>query len=134
MRREMGGQRWQGSNLNGWFYSPMLFAEVQPSMRIAQEEIFGPVISMIRVASLDEAVRINNQVTRTTGAEIHLPFGGTRGIGNVTGKRALPHLTFLPNGNRCTWATAGDCNGRKSTTRIRAGHLGAWLISLRIGE
>jgi aldehyde dehydrogenase (NAD+) len=82
-------------------------------MRIAREEIFGPVVSIISVRSLDEAIAVNNCVdyglssaifTRdvnnvframrdldtgivyvnagTTGAEIHLPFGGTKGTGN----------------------------------------------------
>ena len=82
-------------------------------MRIAQEEIFGPVVSMITVGSLEEAIKVNNatkyglsssiytadvnrafQAMRdvstgilyinagTIGAEVHLPFGGTRGTGN----------------------------------------------------
>ena len=39
---------------NGWFYEPTVFADVRPDHRIAQEEIFGPVLSVIRVGSLDE--------------------------------------------------------------------------------
>ena len=97
----------------GSFYEPTLFGGVRADMRIAQEEIFGPVLSMIPVADLDEAVRVNNgtayglssaiytrDVNRafrairelstgivyvnagTIGAEIQLPFGGTRGTGN----------------------------------------------------
>jgi aldehyde dehydrogenase (NAD+) len=46
----------------GFFYQPTIFDQVQPSMRIAQEEIFGPVLSMIAVKDLEEAVRVNNQV------------------------------------------------------------------------
>ncbi len=48
---------------NGHFYLPTLFTEVTPDMRIATEEIFGPVLSMIRVKSLEEAIEINNRVT-----------------------------------------------------------------------
>lgn len=45
----------------GFFLQPTVFDGVQSTMRIAQEEIFGPVISMIRVANLDEAiVQANN--------------------------------------------------------------------------
>ena len=97
----------------GNFYAPTLFSDVTPSMRIAQEEIFGPVVSLIEVDSLEEAIEVNNGVkfglsssifsrdvnkifraqrdldtgivyvnAGTTGAEIHLPFGGTKGTGN----------------------------------------------------
>lgn len=102
-----------GELAKGYFYQPTLFTDVEPFMRIAQEEIFGPVISIIPVDSLDEAIKVNNSVAYglsssiftqdvnrvftamrdldtgivyvnagTTGAEIHLPFGGTKGTGN----------------------------------------------------
>jgi alpha-ketoglutaric semialdehyde dehydrogenase len=82
-------------------------------MRIAQEEIFGPVVSVMRCRSLDEAIAIGNNVSYglsasiytsdvnkafaamrdlytgivyvnapTIGAEVHLPFGGTKATGN----------------------------------------------------
>jgi alpha-ketoglutaric semialdehyde dehydrogenase len=44
----------------GFFYQPTLFDGVTPNMRIAQEEIFGPVLSIIECATLDEAIEINN--------------------------------------------------------------------------
>jgi aldehyde dehydrogenase (NAD+) len=44
----------------GWFVEPTVFDGVQPDMRIAQEEIFGPVISVITYDDEDEAVRIAN--------------------------------------------------------------------------
>ena len=46
----------------GYFYKPTLFDNVTPEMRIGQEEIFGPVLSIIEVKSLDEAIRVNNNV------------------------------------------------------------------------
>ncbi len=46
----------------GYFYQPTLFADVKPDMRIAREEIFGPVLSAIEVGSLEEAVEVNNSV------------------------------------------------------------------------
>jgi aldehyde dehydrogenase (NAD+) len=46
----------------GFFYQPTLFDNVRPDMRIAQEEIFGPVLSIIEVGSLEEAIQVNNTV------------------------------------------------------------------------
>lgn len=55
----VGGQR---ADLDkGYFYSPTLFSDVSRTMRIAREEIFGPVLSAIEVASLEEAVEVNNE-------------------------------------------------------------------------
>jgi aldehyde dehydrogenase (NAD+) len=109
-----GGRRAESASLaNGWFYEPTIFAEVEPDMRIAQEEIFGPVVVLLPFATFDEAIEIANHVkyglsasiyTRdvnqayramrdletgivyvnapTIGAEIQLPFGGTKSTGN----------------------------------------------------
>lgn len=44
----------------GWFYRPTVFADVKPDHRIAQEEIFGPVLSVIKTRSLAEGIRILN--------------------------------------------------------------------------
>lgn len=44
----------------GYFVGPHIFADVKPNARIAQEEIFGPVLAVIRAADLDEAIRIAN--------------------------------------------------------------------------
>ncbi len=46
----------------GYFYQPTLLTEVTAGMRVAQEEIFGPVLSAIEVGSLEEAVEVNNNV------------------------------------------------------------------------
>jgi aldehyde dehydrogenase (NAD+) len=113
-RLVLGGHRLQeGAYARGWFHEPTIFANVQPSMRIAREEIFGPVVSVMRCRSLAEAIDIGNDVeyglsasiyTRdinnafaamrdmytgifyvnapTIGAEVHLPFGGTKATGN----------------------------------------------------
>jgi aldehyde dehydrogenase (NAD+) len=108
-----GNRATAGSLANGWFHEPTLFADVDPKMRIAQEEIFGPVVAMIPFGSFEEAIDIANGVTYglsasiytkdvnqayramrdietgivyvnapTIGAEIQLPFGGTKGTGN----------------------------------------------------
>jgi aldehyde dehydrogenase (NAD+) len=46
----------------GYFYAPTLFTDVGREMRIAREEIFGPVLSMIEVESLEDAIDVNNSV------------------------------------------------------------------------
>nr|BCX00041.1 MAG: aldehyde dehydrogenase [Bacteroidota bacterium] len=55
-----GAPATEGALSKGWFYQPTIFTEVQPHMRIAQEEIFGPVLSVIRVRSLEEAIEVLN--------------------------------------------------------------------------
>jgi acyl-CoA reductase-like NAD-dependent aldehyde dehydrogenase len=109
-----GGSRLEaGPYSKGFFHQPTIFTDVSPSMRIAREEIFGPVVSVIPCDSLDEAIEIGNSVeyglsasiytqdinraftamrdlytgifyvnAPTIGAEVHLPFGGTKNTGN----------------------------------------------------
>jgi acyl-CoA reductase-like NAD-dependent aldehyde dehydrogenase len=56
-----GGERdVEGENARGFFVKPTLFAEVKPQMKIAQEEIFGPVLSVIRFRDVEEAAEIAN--------------------------------------------------------------------------
>ncbi len=58
-----GGRRPTGSRTaKGWFYRPTIFTGVKPGSRLEQEEIFGPVLSVVRFSTFDEAVRINNGV------------------------------------------------------------------------
>jgi len=109
-----GGRRLtDGPHAHGFFHEPTIFTGVTPGMRIAREEIFGPVVSVIKCGSADEAVAIANDVAYglsasiytqdvnraframrdvytgifyvnapTIGAEVHLPFGGTKATGN----------------------------------------------------
>jgi len=59
----IGGERATGAGLErGWFYQPTVVTGVAPGMRVEQQEIFGPVLAVIKVASLDEAIRVNNDV------------------------------------------------------------------------
>jgi aldehyde dehydrogenase (NAD+) len=123
-----GGEVATGNGLeSGFYYRPTIFADVEPGMRVAQEEIFGPTTSLIPVQSFDEAIRVANGVrfglsssifTRdvnnaframrdldtgityinagTIGAEVHLPFGGTKDTGNghrEAGQAALDVFT-----------------------------------------
>ncbi len=58
-----GGRRATGRGLKkGYFFEPTIFARVTPGMRIEQEEIFGPVLSVVRVNTVDEAFAVNNGV------------------------------------------------------------------------
>ena len=59
----MGGKRATGKGLeNGFFFQPTIFTGVQAGSRLEQEEIFGPVLSVIKVSDADEAFRVNNDV------------------------------------------------------------------------
>lgn len=56
-----GGRRAEGDGLeNGWFVEPTVFDRVTRDMRIAREEIFGPVLSVLRVKDFDEAMSVAN--------------------------------------------------------------------------
>ena len=58
-----GGRTPDDKNLeHGFFFEPTIFARVEQGMRIEQEEIFGPVLSVIRVSSAEEAFTVNNGV------------------------------------------------------------------------
>ena len=53
---------------NGLFYEPTILADVTPKMRIAQEEVFGPVMSVFKIGSEEEAVRVANECQFGLGA------------------------------------------------------------------
>lgn len=102
----------KGKCAHGTFIEPTIFIDVKPAMRIAREEIFGPVVSVLKVNNLREGIKIANDVSfglsaaiysrdvnktaiferdmdagliyinaSTIGAEIQLPFGGTKKTG-----------------------------------------------------
>jgi aldehyde dehydrogenase (NAD+) len=50
----------RGECADGWFFQPTIFDQVAPAMRIAQEEIFGPVLSIIEVKNFQEAIEVLN--------------------------------------------------------------------------
>jgi aldehyde dehydrogenase (NAD+) len=51
-----------GPYAKGYFFAPTLFDQVRPDMKLAQEEVFGPVLSVIDAKDLADAIRVNNQV------------------------------------------------------------------------
>ena len=116
----------EGDLAKGHFHQPTIFDGVSRDMRIAREEIFGPVTALIPVDSLDEAIDVANGVdfglsasiftadvnraframqdiytgilyvnAGTTGAEIHLPFGGTKATGNGHREAGTAALDFF---------------------------------------
>ena len=60
-RLVLGGEAARGGDLDkGWFYKPTIFAGVTPDMTIAREEIFGPVLSVMKANSIEQAIEILN--------------------------------------------------------------------------
>jgi aldehyde dehydrogenase (NAD+) len=67
-----GGHRLaSGGHAKGFFHEPTIFGDCSPAMRVAQEEIFGPVVSVIPVGSLDEAIEVGNSVEYGLSASIY---------------------------------------------------------------
>lgn len=113
----------------GTFVEPTVLVDVKPEHRVAREEVFGPVLSIVEIGDLDEAIAVVNSVeyglsasiyTRdinvalhavdhidtgivyvnapTIGAEIPLPFGGTKHTGNgfrEAGARGIEQFSQL---------------------------------------
>ncbi|WHY71965.1 alpha-ketoglutaric semialdehyde dehydrogenase GucD [Fictibacillus enclensis] len=80
-----GGNRYEVEELkNGFFVQPTIFENVNSSMAIAQEEIFGPVLVLIKVENIEEALHIANDVQFGLSASIF-----TSNIGNM--------LSFIDN-------------------------------------
>jgi len=67
-----GGYRLTGGLYdNGYFYAPTIFGEVDPEMRIAKEEIFGPVVVALRFRELEEAIAICNRTNYGLSSSIY---------------------------------------------------------------
>ena len=67
-----GGHRLEtGAHARGWFHEPTVFTDCDPKMRICQEEIFGPVVSVIPFDSFDDAISIANGVKYGLSAAIY---------------------------------------------------------------
>ncbi|MEO5895045.1 MAG: aldehyde dehydrogenase family protein [Vicinamibacterales bacterium] len=132
-RLACGGNRLKdGPYAKGFFHEPTIFVDVDPKMRIAREEIFGPVVSVMKCRSFEEAVAIGNNVeyglsaaiytqdinrafaamrdldtgifyinAPTIGAEVHLPFGGTKNTGNGHREAGVAALEVFSEWKSC---------------------------------
>jgi aldehyde dehydrogenase (NAD+) len=68
----IGGNRLTGGKYDkGFFMEPTIFTEVEPGMRIEQEEIFGPVLSVIKVSHFNEAIKVANDVEYGLSSSIY---------------------------------------------------------------
>jgi aldehyde dehydrogenase (NAD+) len=68
----IGGARATGPALDdGWFFEPTILDGVRPGSRLACEEVFGPVLSVIRFDGLEDAIRINNEVDYGLSSSIY---------------------------------------------------------------
>jgi aldehyde dehydrogenase (NAD+) len=102
-RLVVGGDRPGGELAAGNFVNPTLFADVDNKMTIAQEEIFGPVLSVIPFADEDEAVRIANDTSYGLGAgvqtsdvkrAIRVAKALRAGTVGVNGYTVMPNMPF----------------------------------------
>ncbi len=123
----------------GWFVEPTIFTEVKNNMRIAQEEVFGPVLSVIKFKDEDEALRIANDVrfglasavwTKDIGRAIRMsdrlksgtvwvntyravsfmaPFGGYKDSGLGRENGQDAVREYLQT--KCVWINSGAVNG-----------------------
>lgn len=67
----LGGKRLIGPEYSkGFFIEPTIFTDVTPDMRIAQEEIFGPVLAIMRAKNFDEALELANKVEYGLAASV----------------------------------------------------------------
>jgi aldehyde dehydrogenase (NAD+) len=60
-----------GDLAKGWFYKPTIFGEVTPEMRIAKVEIFGPVLSVLKIRTLEEAINVLNNTIYGLSSSIY---------------------------------------------------------------
>ena len=90
-RRHGAGGRARGANgsKGGFFLGPTIFDHVTPEMTIAKEEIFGPVLSVMRVKTLDEAIELVNRS----------PFGNATAIFTQSGKVGARVLVAVRGGD-----------------------------------
>jgi len=131
-----GYQDVEGDNANGYYIRPTIFANVDPQSRIAQEEIFGPVLCCIRFVTDEEAVSIANSTVYGLAAGVYTsnikrahkmaekidagmlfinrygcyglssPFGGFKQSG--WGKEMAIHSLSSYTKTKCIWVYNGD--------------------------
>jgi len=107
-----GGERLTGKDYDqGWFYAPTIFGACDPRMRIAQEEIFGPVVSVIPCDDLEQAMEIGNGVAYGLSSSLY-----TRNVNNAfTAMREMETGIFYVNAPTIGAETHLPFGGTKQT-------------------
>jgi aldehyde dehydrogenase (NAD+) len=120
-----GGHRLGGAHSRGHFHEPTIFGDCSPSMRVAKEEIFGPVVSVIPVGSLEEAIEVGNSVEYGLSASIY-----TQDINNAfTAMREMYTGIFYVNAPTIGAETHLPFGGTKNTGN---GHREACVQALEV--
>src|SRR5208282_344504 len=117
-------------NFNGYFVGPSIFTDALPDMRIAREEIFGPVASVIMCNSLDDAIEIINTKTNygnaasifTANGKSAREFAEAVNVGNVGVNIGIPQpMAYFPIGGRRE-SFFGMAHSRVDTVRFFTEH------------
>jgi len=108
---------------NGYYVGPTVIDRVRPEMKIAQEEVFGPVLSIMRSSTLDEALKIENSSPYGNAASVFTQSGGaaryvaeraSAGMIGVNIGVPVPREPFSFGGWNESKFGAGDITGKSS--------------------
>lgn len=118
---------------DGPYLAPVLFDHVRPEMSVAQEEIFGPVITVLRVQGVEEAIEVANNSAYglaasifSTDIDVALRFlrGMDTGMVHINhGTSSEPHVPFGGTRDSGMGAFSIGDSAREFFTRIRVGYL-----------
>ena len=107
----------------GWYVGPTVIDQVRPDMKLAQEEVFGPVLAIVRTGNLDEAIAVENASPYGNAASIFTESGGAAraamerahaGMVGVNVGVPVPREPFGFGGWNESRFGAGDITGRSS--------------------
>ncbi|MDH4130408.1 MAG: CoA-acylating methylmalonate-semialdehyde dehydrogenase [Gemmatimonadota bacterium] len=107
----------------GWYVGPTVIDQVRPDMKLAQEEVFGPVLAIVRIGTLDEAIAVENASPYGNAASIFTESGGaarsaldraSAGMLGVNVGVPVPREPFGFGGWNDSRFGVGDITGRSS--------------------
>lgn len=116
------GARVKGKE-GGWYVGPTVIDQVRPDMKLAQEEVFGPVLAIVRTRDLDEAIAVENASPYGNAASIFTESGGaarsameraSAGMVGVNVGVPVPREPFGFGGWNDSRFGVGDITGRSS--------------------